>query len=395
MFVLIYLDNAATTPIHPDVVAAMMPYLTDHFGNASSIHAFGRRARAAIEAARADLAALIHCQPDEIVFTSGGTEADQSALVGAFLAARETTNRTHVVVTAIEHHAVLDTCDLLRRLGAQVSLIAPQPDGIVRVADVLSALRPDTVLVSVMGVNNELGTVQPVEQVAAAVKAVDARVLVHSDQVQALAALPVSLTAMGIDLASFSAHKVHGPKGVGALYVRRKTHWQPAWMGGAQERQRRGGTENVPGIVGFGAAAKRLHTGWAAHEAAVLESRQAFLDGLNGIQDVRWNSPENAVPGILNLAFADVRADALLMRLDVEGVAASAGSACTAGSLQPSHVLLACGRTEAETSQAVRFSFSELTDAAAARTAGNVVRRVVEELRRIGKCTHAEIVNEI
>ncbi|MBX5436657.1 MAG: cysteine desulfurase [Alicyclobacillaceae bacterium] len=374
----IYLDHAATSPLHPEVLAAMQPYLTHAHGNASSLHRFGREARRAVEQAREQLAAWMGCDPSELVFTSGGTEADHSALCGLWLAAGR---RGHIVTTMVEHHAVLHTCDFLERLGAQVTRVAPGKDGVVRAKDVLAAIRPDTVVVSVMWVNNELGSVEPVLDIAAAVRANHPHVRVHTDAVQGLAALRLNLHEAGVDAAAFSAHKVGGPKGVGALYIRRGTPWWPVLHGGSQERGRRAGTENVAGIVGFGAAIERLRRDWDRHEAHLLRVRDRFWAEISRIPGVRRNSPADAVPGILNVAFAGVRNDRLLMRLDLMGVAASAGSACTAGSLEPSHVLSACGQTPDEVREAVRFSFSDATAEDEVVEAAARVRAAVTTLR--------------
>ncbi|MCL6548267.1 MAG: cysteine desulfurase [Alicyclobacillus sp.] len=381
-----YLDHAATTPLHPAVRAAMEPYLGEVYGNPSSLHRFGRLARKAVESSREELAAWIGCDPSELVFTSGGTEADHGALWGACLAAfQRSSGRRHVVTTAIEHHAVLHTCGFLEQMGMEVTRVLPGAGGVVRAEDIVAALRPDTLLVSVMAVNNELGSVEPVGEIARAVKERDPAVLVHTDAVQALACMRMDLSACPVDFAAFSAHKIAGPKGAGALFVRRGTPWLPVIHGGAQERGRRAGTENVAAIAGFGAAVARLRRGWEDHVAHLRRVRDLMWEELRGLPDVRRNSPEDAAPIILNVGFGGVRNDTLLMRLDLMGVAASAGSACTAGSLEPSHVLLACGQSEREVREAVRFSFSDVTTEAEVRRAGALVRDAVTELRRRGR----------
>ncbi|GGJ06394.1 cysteine desulfurase NifS [Alicyclobacillus cellulosilyticus] len=379
----IYLDNAATTPMADEVWAAMAAVAAE-YGNPSSLHARGRDARAVVETARRQVAAFIGAAPGDVVFTSGGTEANHLALFGAWLAAgADGRVRRHVVTTAVEHHSVLEPCRALRQFGAEVTFVRPRPDGTLAVADVVSALRPDTLCVSVMAVNNETGAVYPVSDIAAAVKQADSQVVVHCDMVQALGVVPVRVEDTGIDLATFSAHKIHGPKGVGALYVRRGTRWQPVLRGGAQERGRRAGTENVLGIAGFGAACARLaRIGMEEHTRHLAEVRAAFWQPVSRLPGVRVNSPPDGSPAILNVAFRGVRNDILLMRLDLEGVLASAGSACTAGSLEPSHVLLACGQAEEEAREAVRFSFSGMTTVDEARAAGELVVRVVSRLRR-------------
>jgi cysteine desulfurase len=358
----------------------MEPYLNERFGNPSSIHQVGREARSGIDTARRQVAQWLGCHPGEVVFTSGATEAIHAALVGAWLAGRDE-GRHHIITTAVEHHAVLDTCAFLRELGVDVTVVKPGPNGVVSVGDVVAALRPDTLLVSVMAVNNETGAVQPVQEIARRVKSVDDEVLVHSDLVQMAAGAALRLNETSIDLASVSAHKIYGPKGVGALFIRRGTRWQATLHGGAQERARRAGTENVPGIVGFGAAAERLYRRWDAHVGHLRQVRDAFWWELSKVPDVRRNSPPDAAPGILNVAFPGLRNETLLMRLDLAGVAASAGSACTAGTLEPSHVLIACGQTEPEAREAVRFSFSEFNTVDEVREAARIVRHVVTELR--------------
>lgn len=374
----IYLDNAATTPIFPEVVAKMNQFLHQDYGNPSSIHGAGREARRAVESAREQVARLVDCHPAQLVFTSSGTESIHHALLGAFLANPE---RRHIVTTAIEHHAVLQTCELLEHLGAEISYVRPRADCIVRCEDVLAELRPDTLLVSVMGVNNETGSIQPVVDLAARVKAQDSDVLVHSDFVQALPVFPVHLRALQIDYASFSAHKIHGPKGVGALYLANQKRWLPVLRGGNQERQRRGGTENVPGIVGFGAAAELLMDGFQNQYEHLRHVADAFWDMLSKIPGAYRNSPLDAAPTILNVGFRGVANDVLLMRLDLAGISASAGSACTAGSLQPSHVLEACDVDRHVLKEAVRFSFSSMTSEDEVVKAAEIIRDIVFSLR--------------
>jgi cysteine desulfurase len=354
----IYLDYAATTPIKSDVKAAMLPFLTGEYGNASSIYGLGRTARSAVDNARGIIARFVGCHDSELTFTSGGTESIHSALLGAWLARPE---RKHMITSAVEHHAVLHTCHLLEELGLEVTVVKTDGHGKVRVADVLDAIRPDTLLVSVMTVNNELGTVNSIQELAHRVHAEHPGVLVHSDMVQAVGAFRLSLEDLGVDFASFTAHKLGGPKGIGALYSRRGTPWKSVLRGGAQERDRRAGTENVAGIVGFGAAVEWLEQHFDHHCGMIAERSQQLRRGLEQIPDIVWNSPADAVPQILNLRFVGVRADRLLMRLDIEGVAASAGSACAAGSLDPSHVLLAVGLSQSAARESVRFSFSDET----------------------------------
>ena len=377
---MIYLDNAATTSLAEEVVEAMQRFETMEYGNPSSTHQFGRAARHAVEQARADVAAWMGAQTDEVVFTSGGTESINTALIGAFLMG-QASGRKHFVTTAVEHHAVLHTCDFLRSLGASVTLVAPQADGRVRVQDVVAAVRGDTVCVSVMSVNNELGTIQPVRELANAVKQVNASILVHSDMVQSGGAAGFGLADSELDLASFSAHKLHGPKGVGALFIRRPVVFPSLLHGGEQEKARRAGTENVAGTVGFAAAARRLTQNGRGHIKHLQEIRDLFWDQLKSMPDVILNSPMDAAPSIVNVAFLGIKAETLLIRLDLAGVMASSGSACAAGSLEPSHVLLACGLEKNRIASSVRFSFSDFTTVEDAIQAGAIVRDTVQSLR--------------
>ncbi|EPZ41206.1 cysteine desulfurase family protein [Alicyclobacillus acidoterrestris] len=357
---MIYLDNAATTRVSESVRAAMVPFLEGQYGNPSSIHQVGRQARQAVDSARRRIAAWLGCSPRDIIFTSGGTEADASALTGAYLARRET--KRHIITSAVEHHAVLHTLDFLQSIGAEVTVLPVDQDGRVRVDDVVSALREDTCVVSIMAVNNEIGTVEPIAEIVQAIKAVNPSVLVHSDMVQALPVVAHPLTQWPVDMATFSAHKIHGPKGIGVLYLRKDIPWRPMLYGGQQEARRRGGTENVAGIVGFGAAVDAITTNFEGRVSHLQHLHQLFFDAITKRCRVVRISPPDAAPTILSVAFPGVRNDTLLMRLDLAGVAASAGSACTAGSLQPSHVIEAIGQTE-HLNEAVRFSFSDdLTD---------------------------------
>ncbi|ADG05832.1 cysteine desulfurase family protein [Kyrpidia tusciae] len=377
----IYLDHAATTFVLPEVREAMARHLEERVGNPSSIHEFGRRAKATLEDAREAVAALIGASPAELVFTSGGTEADNAALIGAVLALRD--RGRHVVTTAIEHHAVLHTARQLQDWGFDVTYVHPGPQGVVKAEDVAGAIRPDTVLVSVMWVNNETGAVQPVREIGALVK--ERGLLFHTDAVQAVPWLPVEVDDIGCDLLSVSAHKLHGPQGIGALFVRKGTPWVPLLYGGAQERGRRAGTENVPGIVGFGAAAAWIKGRRAAGLDHAERLRKIFLGTVREeFGQVLVHSPEDGIPAILNVAFPGVSAETLLMNLDLHGIAASSGSACTSGSLEPSHVLQAMGLEDAVVRSSLRFSFSIQTTEEEVREAGRAVGRIARRLVRPG-----------
>lgn len=349
----IYLDNAATTPLAPEVAQAMRPIFDAVFGNPSSVHRTGQAARKAVEGARRVVAAAIGADDAEIVFTSGGTEANFLALFGILRG----TGKRHVVTTSIEHHAVLHACGLLEEMGYEVTRVAPQSDGIVRPDAVLDAVRPDTGLVSVMAVNNETGAIQPIGELAHGLQA--RSVAFHSDAVQAFGSMPIDVKAVPVSSLSVSGHKIYGPKGVGALYLRKGTPFQSMIRGGAQERNRRAGTENVAAIVGFAKAVELLTAEREARLERMRSLRTRFLRGLmEAVKGVEIITPEAAVPNIINVAIDGVSAETLLMALDLRGVAASSGSACTAGSLEPSHVLEAMGMARATIGSSVRFSFS-------------------------------------
>lgn len=375
----IYLDNAATTPVHPDVRAAMEPFYEDIFGNPSSIHFFGRQAKRALERAREQVAEALGADPSEIVFTSGGTEADNAALIGSLLAQRE--KGRHLVTTAIEHHAVLHTCSFLEDLGFRVTYVPPEGNGIVPVQRIQEALRDDTVLVSVMYANNETGALQPVEEIAAVCR--EKGVEFHTDAVQAFPFFPIDVKKMGFTYLSLSAHKFHGPKGVGALFLSRKAHWLPLLHGGKQERERRGGTENLAAIVGLGAAVERNRRQLERNVRYIGELRERMIHRLReGLADVVIHTPRESVPSILSVAFPGVPSDLLLMNLDLQGVAASAGSACTAGTLQPSHVLTAMGLSDSLVHSTIRFSFSEQNTGDEVEEAARRTISIVQRLRR-------------
>lgn len=374
----IYLDYAATTPTDPRVLDAMRPYFGEVFGNASSLHVFGQEARAAVDRARKVLAQALGCQPSEVVFTSGATESDNWALVGTTLAC-EARGR-HVVVSSVEHKAVLEPARFLASRGFAVTLLPVDRFGQVDPDDVRRALRDDTVLLSVMHANNEVGTLQPVAEVARIAR--ERGVLVHTDATQTFGALPVDVDALGVDLLSASAHKRYGPKGVGLLYVRRGTRIEPLLRGGAHERGRRAGTENVPGIVGFARAVELALAEREAEQARVGALRDRLLAGLLAIEGAVLNGhPTARLPNNANVSFEGVSSEALLLSLDLRGLAASSGSACTAGSLEPSHVLAAMGLPREQVEGAVRFTLGRWTTEQEVDAAVEMVREAVGELR--------------
>ncbi|MGI8774203.1 MAG: cysteine desulfurase family protein [Actinomycetota bacterium] len=338
-----YLDHAATTPVLPEVKEAMLPFLEEDFGNPSSVHGFGRRAKEAVETARERVAAAIGAGPSEIFFTGGGTEANNLGLIGAVRKRRG--NGNHISISAFEHHAVLDTAEWLAESGLAVSHIGVGEDGIVTPAAAAKTVKSSTLLVAVMAVNNEIGTIQPVAQIAASVKEVNRNTVVHTDAVQALGNIPVDVRAWGVDLAAFAAHKLGGPKGVGALYVRAGTPVEALVHGGGQERGLRSGTLNVAGIAGFGVAAELAVAELEAKAERVRQLRDRLLEGIRvAIGDVRVNgSLEHRVPGNLNISIPHTEGETLILLLDRAGVAASSGSACASGAIDPSHVLSAIG----------------------------------------------------
>ncbi|HET6381079.1 MAG TPA: cysteine desulfurase family protein [candidate division Zixibacteria bacterium] len=337
---MIYLDHAATTPLRPEVLDAMQPYLTEHFGNPSSIHGAGRRARQGLDEARETIAGLLGAKPREIVFTSGGTEADNLAIKGAAWAA--SARGRHIVTSGVEHKAVLHACAVLERFGFQITHLPVDRYGRVDPAEVAAALGEHTVLVSVMAANNEVGTVQPIAEIGAICR--ERRVLFHVDAVQAAALLPVDVNAWQADLVTLSAHKLHGPKGVGALFVRQGTALLPQVSGGSQERQRRAGTENVAGIVGFARALELARAERHAEGQRLAALRDELIAGLTRIPDVELTGhPTERLPNNASFVIDGVEGGDLVAALDLEGVAASTGSACTTGSADPSHVLLAMG----------------------------------------------------
>lgn len=350
----VYLDHAATSPVHPEVIETMAEIEKTFFGNPSSIHRFGRDARKQVEQARATIAESIGAKENEIVFTSGGTEADNLAIIGTALKRK----RGHIVTTAIEHHAVLKACEYLETIGFHVTYVPVERDGIVRVDAIRSAIRNDTFLVSVMLANNEVGTIQPIREIGNLLK--DTPIVFHTDAVQAYGLMSIDVNELGVDLLSTSAHKLNGPKGIGFLYVKEGIALSPLLYGGEQEKKRRAGTENVPAIVGFQKAVQISEQTRESKRAEYEKFRNAMLELFeeNKIDYYINGHGSQRLPHILNVSFSKTTAEALLVSLDLAGVAASSGSACTAGTLQPSHVLKAMFPDDEErVKSAIRFSF--------------------------------------
>lgn len=377
---MIYLDHAATTPLHPTVRDAMQPYLQEEYANPSSIHRMGQRARMAMDEARETVAACINADPVEIVFTSGGTESDNLAIRG--IAMMPSDGRRHIVTTAIEHEAVIETCkELEAHMGFDISWVQPEPDGIVRVESVADAIRDDTALVSVMYANNEIGTLQPVREIGCLCR--DRGVVFHTDAVQAAGAVPIDVSADQVDLLSLSAHKFYGPKGVGALYVRKGLAFWPQQLGGGQERQRRSGTENVPGIVGM-ATALKISTNLLAKTGDRLARMRDFLfeELQNAIPDMIVNGARyGRLAGNVNVSFPGVSGESLVIALDAQGVMASTGSACSSGSTEPSHVIAALGRSNQAAAEALRLTLGRDTTWKEIRVAAEAVCSTVDRLR--------------
>lgn len=362
MFKRIYLDNSATTPVDPEVLEAMMPFLTNKFGNASSIHFFGQEARAAVDKARHQVASLIGARANEIIFTSGGTEANNLAIRG--LLEFNAKYGKHIITSAIEHPAVKNVCESLERNGYEITYLPVYEDGIVRIEDVKSAIREDTVLVSVMMANNEIGTIQPVEQIGELVKSLRAegkKIWFHTDAVQAVGKIEVDVNKIGCDLLSISAHKIYAPKGVGALYAGRGVKLKSQNLGGHQERERRGGTESVPHIVAFGKACELAKENLCEQSKHLLTLRDSFERGVSEIiSDIVFNGHRTKrLPNISNISFYKVEGEGLLISLDLKGIAVSTGSACSSGSLEPSPIIRALGRNDELSRGALRFSFGK------------------------------------
>ena len=356
----VYMDHAATTPVAPHVLSAMQPYFSEDFGNPSSIYSLAQDARRTIDEARQRCAEVLGARPGEIIFTSGGTESDNAALMGAALALRDKGN--HIVTTAIEHHAVLHVADLLSTLGFDVTYVKPARDGIVPVDAIAAAITPRTIVVSVMLANNETGIIEPIADISKVVReranAEKRTIVMHTDAVQGAGYLDLNVEQLGVDMLSLSAHKFNGPKGVGLLYIRRGTPFQPTQVGGAQERDRRAGTENTPAIVGLGLALEAANNARLGSVEKCAKLRNRLIAGISErVENAHLNGDLNRrLPNNVNFTFDRVEAEPLLMGLDLAGIAASSGSACTAASIEPSHVLLAMGHSDAAARSTLRLT---------------------------------------
>jgi cysteine desulfurase len=375
----IYLDYAATTPVHPDVLQAMLPYFTESFGNPSSIHSYGQESKEAIEKARIQVAELIGARSEEIIFTSGGTEADNYALQGICLANRNKGN--HIITTATEHHAVLETCKFLEKSGCDVNYLPVDKYGMVDPDSIRQAIKPQTVLISIMHANNEVGTIQPVAEAGRI--AHEAGVYFHTDAVQTVGHIPADVNGLGVDLMSISAHKLYGPKGIGAFYVRKGVKLSPFIHGGGQEKGRRSGTENVAGIVGLGKAAEIAHREMAEEAARLTGLRDMFIAYLQQrIDDTYLNGhPVQRLPNNVNVSIKYVEGESMLLNLDMKGICASTGSACSSGNLEPSHVLLSMGCSHEQAHGSLRFTLGKWTTEEDLKKVLDVLPPIIEKLR--------------
>ncbi|WEG14089.1 cysteine desulfurase family protein [Pullulanibacillus sp. KACC 23026] len=380
----IYLDHSATTPMHPEVIQAMLPVMEHVFGNPSSIHAFGREASKLMEEARTAIAKSIQAKPKEIIFTGGGTEADNLAIIGAARAAKQKKKGNHIITTAIEHHAVLKTCEDLEKNGFEVTYLKVDESGIISLSELEAAIRPETILVSVMYGNNEVGTLQPIEAIGKLFKETD--ILFHTDAVQAFGLESINVQALNIDLLSMTGHKINGPKGIGFLYCQEEVTLSTHLHGGEQERKRRAGTQNVPGIVGLKKAIEIMEATREEKRVLYRGLQDVLLETLDkeGIQYEINGDRTNRLPHILNLFFPGVQVESLLMNLDLSGVAVSSGSACTAGTAQPSHVLSAMyGEAGERPLSSIRISFGLYNTKEQVSEAAVILAQVVNRLVKL------------
>jgi cysteine desulfurase len=377
----IYLDHNATTPITPAVLAAMLPYLTEEFGNASSIHAFGQNAREAVEQARSSVAALVGARAADIMFTSGGTESNNHAILGAAAAAPGKTK--HVITSAIEHVAVLDTCKALAKGGVDLSVLPVDRDGLVNPEDVRRVIRPETVLITLMLANNETGTIEPIEEIGKI--AAEKGIVFHTDAVQAAGKIPIEVEKLGVDLLSISAHKFCGPKGVGALYIRKGTQLEPLMHGGHSERDRRPGTEDVAAIAGMGKAAELARTSMREESERISGLRDRLERDLLAQVPQSWVNSGRAprVPNTSNLTFPFIEGESMVIALDLKGIACSTGAACSSGAVEPSHVLIALGLAPEDARATLRLSLGHQTTVEEIDFALETIPPVIERLRQL------------
>ena len=375
----IYLDNAATTKMRPEVLDAMMPYLTEMYGNPSSIHSFGAQCNTACENARKTIAGLINAKPDEIYFTSGGSESDNWAIKS--VAYMKKSKGKHIIMSSIEHHAVMETCEFLARDGFEITSVGVDEYGIIKMDELKAAVRPDTILISIIYANNEIGTIQPIREIGEFARSKG--ILFHTDAVQAFGHIPIDVEKESIDMLSASAHKIHGPKGIGLLYIKNTVKLTPMIHGGPHERKRRAGTSNVPGIVGFGKAAELSKSSMEKNNSKITEMRNYLIDRLlSEIPYSRLNGDRTRrLPGNANISFRYIEGESMLMMADMKGIAASTGSACASGSLDPSHVLLAIGLPHEIAHGSMRMTLSEFTTKEELDFTVEAMKEVVSKLR--------------
>ena len=387
----IYLDHNATTPVDPAVLEAVLPYFSGDFGNASSIHTFGQHARAAVETAREQVAALLNARPQEIVFTSGGTESDNHAVFGVVQSQLAERATAHLITTAIEHEAVLNTCQALETQGVAVTYLPVSRDGLINLDDFRKTIRPETVLITVMHANNEIGTIQPLAEIGKI--AAERDVYFHTDAVQSLGKIPVDVKAFQLDLLSLSGHKIYAPKGVGAIYIKSGTRLRQLLYGGHHQRGFRPGTENVAGIVGLGKAAELARLSLAEDAARISALRDRLEQGLlSRIPDTRVNAATAPrTPNTCNVTFSGIEGEALVIALDLKGLACSTGAACSSGAVEPSHVLTAIGLPASEARASVRFSLGRNTTPEEIDAALEIVPAAVAQLRQLSPTYKKEV----
>jgi len=383
----IYMDNAATTRVTEPVAQAMMPYLTEVFGNPSSVHAFGRDARRALDNARTQVAAALNAKPNEIYFTGCGTESDNWAIRGTAYARRDRGN--HIITSAIEHHAVLHTCEQLEKEGFKITYLPVDEEGLISLDDLKAAITPETILITIMTANNEIGTIQPIKEIGAIAK--EHGIRFHTDAVQAIGSVRMDVKDMNIDMLSISGHKFHAPKGVGVLYIRNGVRLERLIQGGAQERTQRAGTENLASIVALGKAIELANANIEEHNAKLTAMRDRLIDGiLSTIPETRLNGHRTQrLPGNVNVSVRYIEGEALLLSLDLKGIAASSGSACTSGSLDPSHVLLAIGLPHEIAHGSLRLSLSEENTMEEVEYVITTLKEIVDRLRAMSPLYNA------
>jgi cysteine desulfurase len=377
----VYLDHNATTPVHPEVVEAMMPFFQDQFGNASSIHWAGREVKKYLDEAREKVAALMNADPEEIVFTGCGTESDNMAIKG--VASTHQDKGRHIITSKVEHHAVLHTCQFMKDLGYEITYLSVDREGLIDLEELRRSIRPDTILVSIMFANNETGTIMPVQEIGAICR--EKGVLFHTDAVQAVGKIPIDLKKLPVDILSLSGHKLNTPKGIGAQFIRKGTKLSPLIHGGAQERNRRAGTENIPYIIGLGKACEIAQRDFAKRHEYLQGLRDRLQEGIfRKIPHVELNGhPTRRLPNTLNVSFLYVEGESLLLNMDLEGIAVSSGSACSSGSADASHVILAMGKSPLVAQSAIRFSLGWTNTGEDVDYVLEVVPPIIERLRAI------------